>query len=1320
MRRNRKLQGTQAFGAVVLSALLIGASIVWGGDYSWQNSHAEVIETGDLRWKPEPFGFEKGTQVRYIDYEGGSDDNDGLTKQTPWKHHPWDGRASGNAAATSGPITYVFKAGVLYRMVETQAREGSVKPYLIADESGTPDEPIRLTVDPSWGSGEAVLSGSIRIPSEWKKAQAGDVPNRMDHTDVWYIDDSGWYPMHPDWPNNSLIGDATLFQVIDGETFDLHIARDPDWRESSPNYAHDYWHQWDGMMDGLPYDDYLKGHPSDYFTGGTVWSQYTHFMSTAIPRTITHEKDSYDPETGVLGEKITYGVNEGTRYMLEDLPQFLDSPGEYYQDKETNRIYIRPWDDVEPNTAQIEILSCLAGVRIDDQSNIVISGLTFARTGGDAVEIAGNCSNITVSNCRFHHLTNNAVRVKASDEGDIMESIRITDNELTYIRNTGILVAGRGCGDPESWSAAGKIMSLEVLRNRTYETGFRQTGPLQSNVPAIDINFPLTAEIAGNFINRCLGSGLVVFGGKSGGDEGGYVVPLTRLLVHHNKVENIGLGVNDYGALALWQGGPTYAWSNIAGNAVGHWPGGYDGRSDWNLSYPIYLDGAYKNYVFNNITWQRTNNPDDPYKSTTSAYFMVFGFLNPVINNTFFRSKTGLGGSSGNRNDILGNLFVDIDKAFLANNRTGDPSLVGGGDDGSSGVRGIPTLAYGNNVFHGSARAGTLVSEPDSGEAGAEMAISADDILNMKQMMRQYPIRYPELGWKDNNQPIRIPLDEPADPEQGASAGDFRLAEHSVANNNGVEYFIPWSLAATVGEWHFNANQRDPSNVLDYHWYMTEEHFTRKGYEHLPYLTLKLSDSTLDAYTMSESEDWTKGAVLFDGSRYGIVADEDMRKDIEIPLQGQGTVPPEPWVSPEPANGYNKRDNPSYGEGQVALFPAEHRKTVDIDTTNLLVDAIIRVDEAPSGYNAVIAGKYDGTTGYQLHVTSSGTAEFRISSGGSSNSVVTTEAVTGGGWHHVLAEVDRGSGRMSIYLDGTLSNESTTTFSSSASLSNHADFIVGKGARNDGLFKGAIDFLRVCQSTLTDSRTTIEELYEWQSNGPVKYDFTGAAPNGKRDAGALESGNVTVTVPELLMAWDFAGEGDTARSVADYVGSGISKTEPSGVIVMGAGCKPQSYAWKGGFSFHGNYMSLADAIAQEQYAEFTIAPKEGTTVTIVEISFNPLDAQGDGTRSFALFSDRTGFTEGDEIAIVEKTGDEQVSIYVDGMEDVSEPVSFRIYPFGKDGGLGGIAGKDGYDLLIKSGSKVGVKHYEASGKRKTDGGVFEAGARAGILSGRGD
>jgi hypothetical protein len=105
--------------------------------WSWQDPQSKVEPTGDLTWAPHSFEFKPGPALRYIDFDSGNDDNDGLSKQTPWKHHPWDPNAEAQAKACNSSHTYVFKQGVVYRG------------ELNANESGTEAAPIVLTRDPS-------------------------------------------------------------------------------------------------------------------------------------------------------------------------------------------------------------------------------------------------------------------------------------------------------------------------------------------------------------------------------------------------------------------------------------------------------------------------------------------------------------------------------------------------------------------------------------------------------------------------------------------------------------------------------------------------------------------------------------------------------------------------------------------------------------------------------------------------------------------------------------------------------------------------------------------------------------------------------------------------------------------------------------------------------------------------------------------------------------------------------------------------------------------------------------------------------------------
>ena len=118
--------------------------------------------------------------------------------------------------------------------------------------------------------------------------------------------------------------------------------------------------------------------------------------------------------------------------------------------------------------------------------------------------------------------------------------------------------------------------------------------------------------------------------------------------------------------------------------------------------------------------------------------------------------------------------------------------------------------------------------------------------------------------------------------------------------------------------------------------------------------------------------------------------------------------------------------------------------------------------------------------------------------GAAKAAVTGTAKVNDGKWHHVLAEADRAAGKATIYVDGKAAGEGKLdAIAQDASLANTADFVVGKG------LAGAVDFLRVCRSTLAESKTTIEELYAWEFDGPALRDFLGNKPAGKRDAGAI-------------------------------------------------------------------------------------------------------------------------------------------------------------------------------------------------------------------------
>jgi hypothetical protein len=161
--------------ALVFWTVMSLAAAAGAGEYSWQQPHAKVLPTGNLVWAPQPYRF-PGRTIRYIDFEKGDDSHPG-TREKPWKHHPWDARAEGQAKQASGPATYVFKGGVVYRG------------HLMARESGAPGNPIHLCSEPGWGEGPAELYGSSAIVGGWKRcAGPDDAPGIPEPREVWYCD----------------------------------------------------------------------------------------------------------------------------------------------------------------------------------------------------------------------------------------------------------------------------------------------------------------------------------------------------------------------------------------------------------------------------------------------------------------------------------------------------------------------------------------------------------------------------------------------------------------------------------------------------------------------------------------------------------------------------------------------------------------------------------------------------------------------------------------------------------------------------------------------------------------------------------------------------------------------------------------------------------------------------------------------------------------------------------------------------------------------------------------------------------------------------
>lgn len=1050
-------------GACVLALLGAGQE-----EWSWQKPHAQVDPKGDLVWKPEPFVFRKGASVRYIDFEGGSDENAGDAPERSWKHHPWDPAAAGKAAACTGIHTYVFKRGVVYR--------GN----LVVKESGRPGDPIRLTSDPAWGKGEAVICGSERVTNWRKGADHKDIPEPQK---VWWAD----LPFAP----------RCLWRLErDGRAVRIPLARTPNWKVSDPDDVKSEWWHWDykgekpfdvfidrgGRRYHLGIDTEHLTRPADYYQDAILWTEHGWVMGAPYPVRVEVVETSRKGLGfgGRWGGAGSYKIVRFNRYFLEDKPHYLDDPeGEFWFEKKGpgGRLYLRLPGDADPNAVPLEAACRSTLIDAARMSHLHITGLTFRFTNvywkldgvpyadGDALDTAcirllGPGEDLLVSHCLFEHV-NTPVFLKAAGGPEVViDGVVVSDNDVAFTDRGGFQIL-EGSAWGEVIPKSGLLHDVKVLRNRLRQIGMR---PTRFNLGfAIDILNARTVEVAGNVLDRCYSGGINVSGAKR--NSSARDVPLSRILIHHNKVTDPLLSNDDFGGIETWQGGPAYVYNNISGN-----PGGYRhfGMLDpkkpaWaRFGHAYYLDGAFKNYHFNNIAWGKSKDPLSRL-GNASAFQEIISYQNTFFNNTIYNFVKGTRRQAphAGRDKFLGNVWQGIGEwTFWHAQPARTPAEGNAADAGPPKAHyALETNAYSRNVFYDVAPT-FGVFEP-SGRWHESFESFQKALADRKAMAADVGVMAPAPPLRD---PARF---------------DFRPSPGSAAVDRGVKVFVPWGLYAEVAEWNFYPAGDGPGRILDEHWTMTPYHLERDDYYTRPTAPLRTVNVRAEDFVEGPLEDWIRGALRLNGrDQYAVVPQAELAGPFRYEISAEG--------------GRRAKETRTASGPQL--------KNPQIHATNFLLEVYFRTEPGHTG--GVLIEKMSGT-GYSLAVDERGGVAFAVKGEGGGGRVASRGRVNDGKWHHVVAEADRGTATLTLYVDGK-KDASGAGVGPGVTLANEGDLHVG-GTPSGRCLAGMLDFLRVAWGTLADARTTIEELTAWEFDGPHLRDFAGRRPAGaRRDAGALE------------------------------------------------------------------------------------------------------------------------------------------------------------------------------------------------------------------------
>lgn len=1007
--------------------------------WSWGQAPIAIDPTGAMTWQPTAFQPTLDGDVRYIDFAAGDDRASG-DRSHPWRHHPWDAAATDVAKACHGSITYVFKRGVTYR--------GQLKPT----ESGTPGHPIRLTSDPTWGEGEAVLCGALPVTSWTKGAQRADIPHAED---VWWADApvlaKNCWVLAQDDPQRVDLARIPHWQAVDAED-----PKSQWWVMSQPRWWENGCHRLTGRVNGhathIAVDPAHLTLPPSVYQDAIIRSEFGFVMGTPYPSRV-EAVQRVDGALGLDYQGIWLSNSEfvpaGCRYYLEDKPQFLTDTNEFWVERRGSgvRIYLRLPHDADPNHAQVEAGAWCEIIEAKALAHVAISGLTFRCTNtwfdlaqpgwghpdvdNAAIRIKGACDDLTVAHCRFVEVAK-ALLVDEGEHGATHGTITFADNDAARIEHGAITVR------------AGESGNIVVLRNRLRDIGWRAYR--QDWGMAIDLEFPQTMEVAGNDCERCYGSGIWVFGAKPSGSED--EVPFARTLIHHNRVVQSLLNACDWGGIETWQGGPHYIYSNVNGDVNGlNWGGGRG-------AYAFYFDGGYKNYLFNNICYGGSDQwQDKRHTSAAAIYEAGWTIDNEIFDNTFARFLNGSCWSpGGGRHMLLGNVWVDFGAHVFRHGKEKE--------DQGPVPREYPyeTMVYSRNLCSEvSNQFG--VFEPNSRQY--------EDAAAMAKALEAHHAMAGDVGEIASGPVVRDQLHN-----------DFRPVAHSEVIGRGAQVFVPWSLARTVGEWHFRRTQTTPLVILDSHWYMTPYYVNRDDYWRTPTFPLEVSGASASDFGASPLEDWIPAALSFQGEARARCTDAQLHQ----PFTYKAT-----------------RNHQA-----VTLTAAgDALATPDILTSNLLIEVHCRPQGATE--DEVLVEKLSPQAGYRLGINRRGTLTLLLRSGATTTASASTHRIADGAWHHALVELERATRTVRWYVDGVPAGGGTVDLAPEASLSNPADLVVGGAAQGLG-YHGAIDYLRIARGTLAEAHTSIEELYDWEFAGPSRGDFFGqVARSGGHDAGAINA-----------------------------------------------------------------------------------------------------------------------------------------------------------------------------------------------------------------------
>jgi len=368
------------------------------------------------------------------------------------------------------------------------------------------------------------------------------------------------------WPNE---GFTRIVDVVGGEPYDIRGTVGD--RIGKFTYEGDRPKRWVGEKD--------------------VWVHGYWFWDWSDQR---HKVASIDTDKRIIAVAPPYhgyGYRKGQWFYAYNILVEIDSPGEWYLDRETGILYFWPPASIEDGTAVVSVIPTLVTMR--DASYVTMRGLVLEAARGTAITVSGG-ANIQIVGCTLRNLGADAVTIADGAENGV------TGCEIYGTGGGGISLSG---GDRQTLAPAGHYADNNHIHhysrwNRMY-------------YPAISIA-GVGNRAAHNLIHDAPHMGIFF----SGNDH----------VIEFNEIHHVCMESNDAGAMYAGRDW-TMRGTVIRCNYL-HDINGFEGRG----CVGVYLDDMYCGTTIESNLFYRV----------TMAAFIGGGRDNIVRNNVFVECNPAL------------------------------------------------------------------------------------------------------------------------------------------------------------------------------------------------------------------------------------------------------------------------------------------------------------------------------------------------------------------------------------------------------------------------------------------------------------------------------------------------------------------------------------------------------------------------------------------------------------------------------------------------------------------------------------------------------